>query len=132
MMLKKRISLFVATFLIIGFFFLALPEKGYSGIPSMPGVPPCCGIPSINECSGGEDALSTCQTQVCMDNPGLCVFDEDAICVAGDEIGTGSCVSPQPTSVPTLSGWGLMSLAVVLGILGIAGFMVMRRRKVTA
>ena len=31
MMIKNRISLFVATFLIIGFFFLALPEKGYSG-----------------------------------------------------------------------------------------------------
>jgi len=28
--------------------------------------------------------------------------------------------------------WGLISLAVVLGILGIAGFMVIRRRKVTA
>ena len=129
-MIKNRISLFLATFLIIGFFFLALPENGYSGISS--DGPPCCDIPSINECAGGEGALSTCQTQVCMDNPGLCVFDEDAICVAGDEIGTGSCVSPQPTSVPTLSGWGLMSLAVVLGILGIAGFMVMRRRKVTA
>jgi hypothetical protein len=31
MLLKNRISLFVATFLIIGFFFLALPEKGFSG-----------------------------------------------------------------------------------------------------
>jgi len=39
---------------------------------------------------------------------------------------------PPVANVPTLSGWGLLSLAVVLGILGIAGFMVMRRRKVTA
>ena len=31
-MIKNRISLFIATFLIIGFFFLALPEKGYSGV----------------------------------------------------------------------------------------------------
>jgi len=43
-MLKNRLSLFVATFLIIGFFFLALPEKGYSGIANLPGGPPCCGI----------------------------------------------------------------------------------------
>ena len=27
MMIRNRISLFVATFLIVGFFFLALPEK---------------------------------------------------------------------------------------------------------
>jgi hypothetical protein len=36
-----------------------------------------------------------------------------------------------PPTIPTLSEWGLMSLAVVLGILGIVGFMVIRRRKVT-
>lgn len=36
---------------------------------------------------------------------------------------------PQPSNVPTLSEWGLIALA---GILGIVGFMVMRRRKVTA
>ena len=32
MMIKNQISLFAATFFIIGFFFLALPEKGYSGV----------------------------------------------------------------------------------------------------
>jgi len=35
----------------------------------------------------------------------------------------------KPTNVPTLSEWGLIAMA---GILGIVGFMVMRRRKVTA
>jgi len=34
-----------------------------------------------------------------------------------------------PSSVPTLSEWGLIAMA---GILGIVGFMVIRRRKVTA
>ena len=34
-----------------------------------------------------------------------------------------------PPSVPTLSQWGLIAMA---GILGIVGFMVIRRRKVTA
>ena len=37
-----------------------------------------------------------------------------------------------PRQIPTLSEWGLISLAVVLGIMGIVGFMVIRRRKVTA
>jgi len=34
-----------------------------------------------------------------------------------------------PRLIPTLSEWGLIAMA---GILGIVGFMVMRRRKVTA
>ena len=36
---------------------------------------------------------------------------------------------PPPPAVPTLSEWGLIAMA---GILGIVGFMVIRRRKVTA
>jgi hypothetical protein len=36
---------------------------------------------------------------------------------------------PPPPVVPTLSEWGLIAMA---GILGIAGFMVIRRRKLTA
>jgi len=36
---------------------------------------------------------------------------------------------PPPATIPTLSEWGLIAMA---GILGIVGFMVMRRRKVTA
>ncbi len=37
--------------------------------------------------------------------------------------------NPPPRNVPTLSEWGLMAMA---GLLGIVGFMVIRRRKVTA
>ena len=37
--------------------------------------------------------------------------------------------SPVVTPIPTLSQWGLIAMAVVLGIVG---FMVIRRRKVTA
>ena len=59
-------------------------------------------------------------TFVCVDN------------IAGPNTCTFTNVKEPPTNIPTLSGWGLMSLAVVLGILGIVGFMVMRRRKVTA
>jgi len=36
---------------------------------------------------------------------------------------------PQPQPIPTLSEWGLIAVAVVLGLVG---FMVIRRRKVTA
>ncbi|MCZ6865704.1 MAG: IPTL-CTERM sorting domain-containing protein [Candidatus Dadabacteria bacterium] len=43
------------------------------------------------------------------------------------------CVVPPPgffaREIPTLSEWGLIAMA---GVLGIVGFMVIRRRKVTA
>jgi hypothetical protein len=38
-------------------------------------------------------------------------------------------VEPVVSNVPTLSEWGLIAMA---GILGLVGFMVLRRRKVTA
>ncbi|TDJ03160.1 MAG: IPTL-CTERM sorting domain-containing protein, partial [Candidatus Dadabacteria bacterium] len=41
------------------------------------------------------------------------------------------CEPPPPTNIPTLSEWGLIAMAGILG-LGIIGFMVMRRRKVAA
>jgi len=37
-----------------------------------------------------------------------------------------------PTSVPTLSGWGLITTAGVLGLLAMIGLFVMRRRKAVA
>jgi len=36
---------------------------------------------------------------------------------------------PPPAMIPTLSEWGLIAMATILGIVG---FMVIRRRKVTA
>jgi hypothetical protein len=41
----------------------------------------------------------------------------------------GECVTKVTSPIPTLSEWGLIAMA---GILGIVGFMVIRRRKVTA
>ena len=173
-MFKNRFSLFLATFLIIGFFFLALPEKGYSGTNGINSLGCCLHDPSglcvgceLADCAIAEDG---CQAtgdvyiggHICMDGtPVECVdpFDDEGCCVisAGDcndnqtfsfpggcnDVGgiawflrtdcseVPLCARP-PTNVPTLSGWGLISLAVVLGILGIVGFMVIRRRKVTA
>jgi len=38
-------------------------------------------------------------------------------------------LTPPPSQVPTISQWGLLAMA---GILGLVGFMVMKRRKITA
>ena len=85
-------------------------------------------LPAVNKdlpCIGGVTAPSACQSARC-DNID-CEIIEDAICVEGDEMFTGSCVSPP--AVPTLSEWGLIAMA---GILGIVGFMVIRRRNIIA
>jgi len=178
-MIKNRISLFIATFLIIGFFFLALPEKGL-------GQTGCC----IEPTNGGEACLGCAQTALdcgsvstqsfcvsqggefevdrtcgntglgagvqclilvgdlegcCVIEPGVCVVDQEVDCLdtqsgelwVFDEVPTLSlcdnvpqCAAPAVVSaIPTLSQWGLMAMA---GVLGIVGFMVIRRRKVTA
>jgi len=65
MMIKNRFSLFLATILIIGFFFLALPEKGYSGV----GVTFGCCFDSKNNtmpCVGCFDRLP------CASSKGFC------------------------------------------------------------
>ncbi len=112
MMIKNRFSLFIATFLIIGFFFLALPEKGYSGMPVLTG---CCQF-TQGGCADVDDGIRCTAGS----------FFPDQIC----NDATGQCVQPAiNTPIPTISEWGLLALA---GILGIIGFMVIRRRKVSA
>jgi len=108
MMFRNQISLFVAAFLIIGFFFLALPEKGL-------GQELCCLFPGV-VCTPIENA------------------EEQAICIGegGDVVFAPCSEVPEcavATNVPTLSEWGLIAMA---GILGIVGFMVIRRRKASA
>jgi hypothetical protein len=177
-MLKNKFSIFIATFLIIGFFFLALPEKGYSGGPFLSFG--CCKTEvggSGGECIGCESGCATSQ-DFCEENDGeffmsgashIC-DDVDAMlgaeCELTDLIDQGCCVTESGdciessfggclddglvgeiwfdvadcsevpecevnvvSAVPTLSEWGLIAFA---GILGIVGFMVMRRRKVSA
>jgi len=105
--MNNRFSLFLATFLIVGFFFLALPENGYSQMG-------CCQLPGEG-CADVDDGRCV---------PGT--FFQDQIC----NDATGQCVQPAiNTPIPTISEWGLITMA---GILGIIGFMVIRRRKVAA
>ncbi|MCZ6685511.1 MAG: IPTL-CTERM sorting domain-containing protein [Candidatus Dadabacteria bacterium] len=109
MTFRNRISLFVATFLIIGFFFLALPEKGIT----QGGIFCCQNVGSCRDGSGGE-------VFACSQQPVEGEFcNED----------TGLCQALTSVDVPTLSQWGLIAM---VGILGIAGYLVIRRRKLIA
>jgi len=160
MMFKNRLSLFVATFLIISFFFLALPEKGYSGINGNSQLGCCiergvcigCGsldcTLDLNEClamGGDNSALNqVCQTNggcaepaglgCCVLSEGNCNENQEFVDCDGEGIAwffKTDCsefpeCAPLVTNVPTLSEWGLIAMA------GIVGFMVIRRKKATA
>lgn len=56
----------------------------------------------------------------------LCHADDVVVGVCNES--TGLC-EPLAKNVPTLSEWGLIAMA---GLLGTIGFMVIKRRKVTA
>jgi len=175
-MVKSRISIFTATFLIIGFLFVTFIESANAQIcvltiekvaipaddtpfdfiisgdlddevtlldPDDPEVhidldegtvtvteelPPGWELESI-ECEEQDNG--------CGDTPCLNItIDEEsnsitAQCIDDDE---GSCTftntfTPEPREVPTLSQWGLIAMA---GILGLVGFMIIRKRKVIA
>lgn len=78
------------------------------------------------------------ETGCCVVEPGDCLEDEGSRSCFDGEHGifwhpgqaceeVAQCSAPR--DIPTLSEWGLIAMA---GVLGIIGFMVMRRRKVSA
>lgn len=119
----KTILTFVLAFLIIGFFFLALPEKGYSGLAFQ--LPGCCQF--IDDFEGSECGIidGALDISACNEFGGIPLSGE----TCNEETRFCSGFSPT-TNVPTLSEWGLIAMAGVLGIIGF--FMVIRRRKATA
>lgn len=129
----KKSSTLVPVFLILGFLFLALPEKGNAGF-FLPGGPPCCQVTAESEvgCVGGERALGFCQESTICDQADCEFFENRECIVEEDEQGvTGICVGEEPDitrNIPTLSEWGLIALA---GAFGIIGFILLRRRKAT-
>ena len=164
----KTISTFVIALLVFSFFFLALPEKGYSGIGI---IPPCpCDTAELSDGLTGNEIVDI----IC---PGGILSEDSSFILERDEVFIHIDIPPKPDyqvsennigdkhctinsdgvlhvtiqitdeeyelcrerlilgcnlsarNVPTLSEWGLIAMAAGLGILG---FMVIRRRKVTA
>lgn len=118
----NRIYIFIAAFLILSIYFLALPEKGYSGVGPIIG---CCqyidgegGDQCLNLTGGGDEE---CPSIIEGEFVG---FFEGETCSAETELCSGFAVN-----VPTISEWGLIATA---GILGLISFMIMRRRRVKA
>ncbi len=131
MIKNKSISISVTTFLIVGFFFLALPDEGRSGVPFSLG---CCVSSTPSECLGCPDTASNCSIpqaqclnmpgeqffaggQVCIDSPegGLCVTPEDTGCCV---IAPGNCTDDTAVSACGVETCGL-SLLPVKGLLSV-------------
>ena len=109
MISRHKISIFVVATLIAGSFFLGLPETGIAQLT-------CCQISSDtcidNSGDGGAIPCNSSENVV----PGAFCNEANNQCTVAD-------------NVPTLSEWGLISTAAILGFIG---FIVIRRRKVVA
>lgn len=179
MKIKQSFSLFISTFLFVGFLFLALAERGNAGF--MP-LPPCpCDTEELsNGLSGNEIVEIVCpggnlgddssisdrpeEVRIALEVPpssdyetspggpgeSSCVINSDGVepvnlditdeqfelCRQRLLIGCGfgpppPTLIPSITSVPTLSGWGFLSLAVVLALVGL-GAILAKRKKASA
>lgn len=108
---KTVLSFFVA-FLTFGFLLLALPDEGFSGVST---DVDCCQLEG--QCTDSTEIPVECPVED---------FVENAFC----DRETGQCTPiPIVSNIPTLTEWGLMAMA---GILGIAGFIIIRRKKAAA
>jgi len=95
-----------------------------------------CGPPSTPFITLTPAEVKACQCELLAYTTAL---NEGGISVSPGppyECGNVDCAPPptQPpvANVPTLSGWGLITTAGVLGLLAVIGLFVMRRRKLTA
>jgi len=114
-MMQQKRQRFILAFLVTGFLFLASAQIGLAGIATT--EPFCC--LSEQGCADSTSGLPiACQVGT---------IQENAVCNEN----TGLCVSLDTLheAIPTVSEWGLIAMA---GILGILGFIVIRRRKVAA
>jgi hypothetical protein len=115
-MLQKRIYLFSLSILLIGFLFLVTAQIGLAGFATV--NPYCCQ-------SEGDCVDST-------EGPIACIVEsvvEDAICNEDTRLCETILQPRSERQIPTLTEWGLMAMA---GLMGIVGFIVIRRRKVAA
>lgn len=114
MFLKKLTSMLIITLVLTGFFFLAAPEQSNAGVEPIGQA--CCqfadGCIDFSDIPPGAACLAenVVDKATCNEKTGLCT--------------TISAINP----VPTLSEWGLIAMAAVLGI---AGYLIVRRKRVS-
>lgn len=125
----NTISTFVIAVFVFSFLFLAMSESVNAGTspPSLFMFPGCCQFSSGTEgveCGVIDDGGDI---EGCLFGEGMPLSGETCNDVSG--LCSGFVPPVESRNVPTLSEWGLVAMA---GILGFIGFMFIRRRKVTA
>jgi len=108
----KTVSTFLITLLLFGSLFIVVADKAEAQQ-----APLCCqNTPnSCNDNNGGTTPIK-------------CISEDAIVFDAFCNEATGRC-ELEPRDVPTISEWGLIAMA---GILGLIGLMVIRRKKVSA
>ena len=156
---SKVLSFLLAVFISLGFCLFTTTEKASAGIPMGPlgcclSACFCDGF----RCAGPEEFCNDpnfVPGAVCQESPGPicetvdeqfgCCLINDGICEDGTALGTcngltwyegASCseipgcpATPANAEVPTLSSWGLIALAVIIGAVA---FLVFRKKRATA
>jgi len=116
MFLRRMTCTLIITLALSGFFFLAATEQSDAGIVQIEDR--CCQF-APDECIDFSDL-----------QPGEACATVDIVHNATCNEQTGLCAQVSAISpVPTLSEWGLVAMAVILGI---AGYIIVRRRRVSA
>jgi len=106
----------ILTLVLSGFFFLAAPEQSHAGFAQV--GERCCQF-APDDCIDFSDLP-----------PGTACASANVIENASCNEQTGLCTQISAINpVPTLSEWGLVAMAAILGI---AGYIVVRRRRVSA
>jgi len=125
-MLKDKLLTFMAAFLVISALIFAFAENSEAGGIMPPINPGCC--QAMNSDTGAYVCENTNNECGAAAFPIVIIgFFEGENC--NEQSGLCSGFVPDPDPVPTLTEWGLIAMA---GVLGLVGFMVIRRRKASA
>ena len=115
MLSRNRIFLSVIFVLVAGFFFLSTPETSYAQSD-------CC---FSHEGVGCGD--QTCENIVCGIDSYCCSVNWDNICVGEAEDLCGNLCIEDISPIPTMSEWGMIAFAGILGL--VSFFVIFTRRK---
>lgn len=122
----KLMPTFVFTLIVLGFLITAMPEDAYSGFEMASGG--CCQFMGDRNDFFCEETPGTGCLLV-VGGPEFFGFFDGQSCNEATGLCGGFVPEPISTNVPALSEWGLIATA---GVLGILGFLGIRRRKSAA
>ena len=123
----KTVSTFVLAVLVASFLFISIPENTSAQEFTIPPLPAgCCQYVGVAPENLGQD--------ICTERAAglLCPSSSDRQEVGFSEFQTCNIVTGQcevVRNVPTLSEWGLITMA---GVMGLIGYMLLRRKRATA